>query len=65
MKTYVKPELEIREISVIENLAKLTPAGAKLSWLRGQAPTTVYSLGLYGDSGAQPAAVDLDEDDDV
>lgn len=60
MKTYIKPELQVREIRVMENLAKIsTPAGVKLNWLKAQAPSTVYSLAQYSNSGAQP--VDPDE----
>lgn len=54
MKTYIKPELQVREIRVMENLAKITPAQDKLNWVLGQAPTTVYSLGLYSASGGGP-----------
>ena len=58
MKTYVKPELQVREIRVIENLAKITtPAGAKLNWLKAQVPSTVYSLGQYSASDMQPTTV--------
>ena len=53
MKTYIKPELQVREIRVAENLAKITRAGAALNWVKSQAPSTVYSLGLYTGSGAQ------------
>ncbi len=59
MKTYIKPELQVREIRVMENLAKIqTPAGLKLNWVKSQAPSTVYSLGLYTGSGAQPSVED-------
>lgn len=60
MKTYIKPELQVREIRVMENLAKIsTPAGVKLNWLKAQAPSTVYSLASCSGSafGAQ-ASVD-------
>ncbi len=58
MKTYIKPELQVREIRVIENLAKITtPAGAKLNWLKAQVPSTVYSLGRYSASDMQPQEV--------
>ncbi len=57
MKTYIKPALQVREIRVMENLAKITPAGAKLNWLTAQVPSTVYSLGLYNASGEQKPAV--------
>lgn len=59
MKTYIKPELQVREIRVMENLAKIsTPAGVKLNWLKAQAPSTVYSLAQYSNSGAQPPVVE-------
>jgi len=53
VKEYIKPELQVREIRVMENLARVTPAGAKLNWLKSTAPSTVYSLGLYSGSGAK------------
>lgn len=58
MKTYIKPELQVREIRVMENLARTTPAGAALNWLKGQAPATVYSLGLYSGSGVKAEEVE-------
>lgn len=62
MKTYIKPELQVREIRVMENLAKLTPAGARLNWLNAQSPTTVYSLGLYSGSGVQAQPEETEEE---
>ena len=53
MREYIKPELQVREIRVMENLARVTPAGAKLNWLKNTAPSTVYSLGLYSGSGTK------------
>ncbi|MBQ4518543.1 MAG: hypothetical protein II997_08170 [Clostridia bacterium] len=61
MREYIKPELQVREIRVMENLAKTTRAGIALNWVKGQAPSTVYSLGLYTGSGVQPAAEETDE----
>ena len=44
MKKYQKPALQVKEVRVMENLAAITPAGRKLSWLNS-IPTTVYSFG--------------------
>lgn len=62
MKEYIKPELQVREIRVMENLAKVTPAGARLDWLKAQTPMTVYSLGLYSGSGVKAEEPNTEEE---
>ena len=46
MKRYEKPEMQVREIRVIENLARLTATEAQ-AWVKenGAVATSVWTLG--------------------